>query len=176
MRAQRKAIVLHPLSVSPLVLVLGLSVAAAQDEGQVKSATPAEQYQTLLKEYQEAAQDSWKANTGEERKKIVARVDKLPLRFLELAEGDPKGPIALDALTQVVSQVVWVKLRTEELAEPVANNTSHPAEGKDSPMGRALAILLRDHVRSDKLGEACRRSVFGFQQECETFLRTVLEM
>jgi len=35
--------------------------------------------------------------------------------------------------------------------------------------------MLRDHLDSDKLGEACRRVQFGFRQECETFLRTVLE-
>jgi hypothetical protein len=164
------------LRVSPLVLVPGLLVAAASDEGQHKPATRAEQYQALLKEYQEAAQASWKATTDDERKKLVARVDKLPPGLLELAEEAPKDPLALDALTQVVSLVVWVKLRTEELAEPVASDSSHPSAGKDSPMGRALAILVRDHVRSDKLGEVCRRSVYGFQRECDAFLRAVLEM
>jgi hypothetical protein len=37
-----------------LVVVWGLSVAAAQDEGQDTSVTPAEQYKTLLKVCQEA--------------------------------------------------------------------------------------------------------------------------
>jgi len=35
--------------------------------------------------------------------------------------------------------------------------------------------LLRDHIRSDKLGEACRRVQYGFRKECQTFLRTALE-
>src|SRR5207249_7350522 len=39
----------------------------------------------------------------------------------------------------------------------------------------AIAWLLRDHVRSDKLGEACRVVHYGFHPDCETFLRAVLE-
>ena len=52
---------------------------------------------------------------------------------------------------------------------------AHPGWGKDSRQARAIAILLRDHVRSDKLGETCKRAQFGFREECETFLRTVLK-
>ena len=55
------------------------------------------------------------------------------------------------------------------------NYSSHPGWGKDSRQARAIAILLRDHVRSDKLGETCKRVQFGFRKECETFLRTVIE-
>ena len=39
-----------------------------------------------------------------------------------------------------------------------------------------MALLERDHVRSDKLGPVCQRISFGFCKEYETFLRTVLEM
>ena len=102
--------------------------------------------------------------TDEERNKIVARVEKLPLRLLELVEKNPKEPIALDALTQVVTQEYWLN-----------THTSHPGWGKESRQARAIALLLRDHLHSDKLGETCKRVQFGFRQECETFLRTVLE-
>jgi len=140
------------------VLVLGLSVAAVGDAGEDEPATPAVRYKALLKEYQVATTGISKDQTNEDRKKVI--LDKLPLRFLELAEANPQDPIAADAL----SQVVWVE-----------NNTSHPAGGKDSPGGKAMAILLRDHVRSDKLGPVCQRIAFGFRKECETYLRTVLE-
>src|SRR5262249_21512133 len=50
-----------------------------------------------------------------------------------------------------------------------------PGRGKDNLEARAIAILLRDHVRSDRLGEACRSMSYGFSKDCETFLRTVLE-
>ena len=35
--------------------------------------------------------------------------------------------------------------------------------------------MLRDHIQSDKLGDACKRVHYGFRRECELFLRTVLE-
>jgi hypothetical protein len=38
-----------------------------------------------------------------------------------------------------------------------------------------MAILLRDHVKSDKIGPICQRLNTGFRPEYETFLRTVLE-
>src|SRR5262249_21672164 len=106
-----------------LALLLSAALLQARDNDQ---ATPAEQYKALLKEYQ-AAQA---ASSG-------ARLSKVALRFLELAEKHPEDPVAVDALIQVVR---------------VYNSSAHPA-GKDSPGGRALAQLRRDHLRSDKLGE-----------------------
>jgi hypothetical protein len=70
--------------------VLGLSVALAEGERQVKPATPAEQYQSLLKERQDQPETLSSAKTAEERKEVVARLGTLPLRFLELAEKNPK--------------------------------------------------------------------------------------
>src|SRR5215471_6427581 len=143
-----------------LVLVLSLSMAATQGQ----PVAPAEQYKALLKEFGEAANANWKAATDDERKQAARRVEPLPLRLLELAEKNPKEPWTLDALTQVITQEYWLD-----------NYSSHPGWGKDSRQARAIAILLRDHVRSDKLGETCKRVQFGFRKECETFLRTALE-
>ena len=136
---------------------------AAQADGQEK-ATPAKEYQALSKEFQTAAAAFWQATTAEETNKIVARVDKLPLQILELVEKNPSEPFALEALIQVVSQEYWLNA-----------HTSHPGWGKESRQARAIALILRDHLQSDKLGEACRRIHYGFRQECEPFLRTVLE-
>src|SRR5262249_19825081 len=44
-----------------------------------------------------------------------------------------------------------------------------------TPGDRALALLGRDHVRSDKLGPVCQQVVFGFHKSHEAFLRAVLE-
>jgi hypothetical protein len=140
-----------------LVFVLGLSPALAQD----KPATPAEQYQSLLKERDQLPEELSKANTAEERKKLRERLVSLPRRFLELAENNPKDPVAPEALIQTVTLV---------------NSTAFPAGDKDSPGARSLALLLRDHVRSDKLGPVCQQIAFGFHKSHETFLRTVLEM
>src|SRR5262249_28830017 len=83
---------------------------------------------------------------------------------LELAEKNPKEPWTLDALTHVITMEYWLD-----------NYSSHSGWGKDSRQAKAIAILLRDHVKSDKLGETCKRVQYGFRKECETFLRTVLE-
>ena len=147
-----------------LILLLGMAVSAGA-KGHDKPPTPPEQYQALAKEFQEAANAFYlKATTDEDRVEPQARIVKLSPRFLELAEKYPKDPIALDALLQVVVQELWLM-----------GNTTYPGRGKDNLEARAIAILLRDHVQSDKVGEVCRRVSYGFSKECETFLRTVLE-
>src|SRR5258705_8203679 len=138
--------------------------AAAQEQSQEKSATVAEDYQALLKEFQSAAAAFWQATTLEETNKIVARVDKATTKCLELVEQNPKAPIALDALMQVVTYEYWLY-----------THTSHPGWGKESRQARAIALLLRDHLESDKLAETCKRVHYGFRQESDTRLRTVLE-
>jgi hypothetical protein len=146
------------------VLVLGLSLAAGQ-KAQGKPATPAGQYKALLKEYQVASHDLFsRTKTDEERNKVLGSVDTFPLRFLELAEKYPRDPIALDALVQVVNLEISFE-----------NNTAYAGLGKqDSPQARAIALLLRDHLGSDKLGYACWRTSYGFHKDCERFLRTAL--
>src|SRR5258707_3802766 len=128
-----------------LILVLNLSMAATQD----KPVAPVVRYKAPLKEFGEAAQANWKATTDAERKQAAARVESLPLKLLELAEQNPNEPWTLDALTQVITQEYWLD-----------NYSSHSGWGKDSRQARAIAILLRDHVKSDKLGEACKRAQF----------------
>jgi hypothetical protein len=155
---------MHRMGGRILVLVLVLSLAAGQDKGVNDGAAPADQYKAILKEFNEAAQANWNATTDEERKQIVARIENLPLRLLELVEEHPTDPIALDALTQVVTQEYWLD-----------NYSTHPGWGQNSRQVKAIAILLRDHIPSDKLAEACKRVHFGFRQECDLFLRTVME-
>jgi hypothetical protein len=151
---------MHRTGIGIFLLVLGMSVALAKDERQASPATPAEQYQALLKERHNVPEDLSKARTDEERNKVQARLANLPHRFLALAEANPKDPVALEALIQTVS---WV------------NSTAFPAGGKDSPGDRALVLLLRDHVKSDKLGPVCQQVLFGFHKSHETFLGAVLE-
>ena len=129
-----------------------------------KPATVAEQYQSILKEIQGASYGYFQATNDAERQAIVARVDNATTKCLELVEKNPRDPIALDALTQVVTDEYWLN-----------THTTHPGWGKESRQARAIALLLRDHVESDKLAETCKRVHFGFRAECETFLRTVLE-
>ncbi len=141
-----------------LALVLSLSPAQAPDK------SPAEQYKAIVKEFGEAANANWRATNDEERKRAAARIEPLPLKLQELAEKNPHEPWTLDALTHVITQEYWLD-----------NYSSHPGWGKDSRQARAIVILLRDHLGSENLGETCKRAQYGFRQECETFLRTVLE-
>jgi hypothetical protein len=147
-----------------LVLVLNLSAVVAEGNGQDKPATPAEQYKALRKEYDRAS-SSGVPLTDAERLKFVGQVYKhrnaLAAKFLELAEKHPNDPVALDALIQAVWQV---------------NNTPWPVElvGDDTAGARALELIRRDHIRSDKLGPLCQRVSYGFRKEYETFLRAAL--
>ncbi len=137
------------------------AVAFSQDE----PTTPAEQYQALIRQFQAASQTLYsRSKSEEERNKTLPSIENFPLRLLELAEKYPKDPIALDALIQVVS----IEISLE-------NNSTHPGWGKNSPQVRAISLLMRNHIQSDKLGDACWRMAYGFHQECETFLRTILD-
>jgi hypothetical protein len=113
----------------------------------------------------ELASSSGRVLSDEERMEFIGRVYKLryklALRFLELAERNAKDPIALDALIQAVWQV---------------NTTPWPVElvGEDPARSRAFELLLRDHIRSDKLGPLCQRVSWGFCKEYETFLRAAV--
>ena len=138
------------------ILLFCASAALAQD----KPATPAEKYQTLLKEREDGPEGLSNAASAEERKQLQTRQAKLHVRFLELAEQNPKAPVALDALLQTVG---------------IVNGTAFPLGGKASPDERALSLLLRDHVRSDRLGIVCQYVLFGFHKSHEDFLRAVLE-
>jgi len=146
-----------------LVLLLDLSV-VAQGNGQDKPATPAEQYKALRKESLKAT-GSGVPLTDAERLEFVGRAYKhqyaLAAKFLELAEKHPDDPIALDCLTQAVWHV---------------NTTPWPVElvGEDTARARALELIQRDHIRSDKLGPLGQRVSYGFCKEYETFLRSVL--
>jgi hypothetical protein len=156
---------MNHLSGEILVLALGLSVVAPAQKSPDQPVAPAEQYQALLKEY-EAASSSGRALPDDERLQFVGRVyrlrNQLALKLVELAERFPEEPIAVDALLRAVWQV---------------NGTPWPVElvGKDEASGRALTLLKRDHIRSDKLGPTCQRISFGFRREYDTFLRAVLE-
>src|SRR5947209_19872147 len=83
---------MHRLVVGILVLVLGMSVVAAEEEGQDKKpATPEQRYKALLKEYNDAFQEYAKAfraaATPQDRRKVAQemypRPDKYASKVLE---------------------------------------------------------------------------------------------
>src|SRR5579883_3273241 len=133
--------------------------------------TPEQQYQALLKEYNKAMEEFRKAyseaKTQEDRQKVFRekypQPDKLAPRFLELAEKNPKAPAAVDALVWVVSPQNSVVTPRSAKNEP------------ESPRTKALKILLRDHVQSDKLADLCRNLGRADDEESRQLLRAVLE-
>lgn len=151
-------------SFASLILPLALCLSAGEPNAPEKPSTPAAQYRGLLTEFNTVTRGHWQAKTDDDRAKILAAAVPIPKKILELTQANPRDDFVLDALTQVLSQEYWLNAYT-----------SHSDWGKDSPQVQAIAQLLRDHLQSSKLGETCKRVQFGLRQECETFLRTVLE-
>jgi hypothetical protein len=155
-----------------VVLLLAWPALADDDKPTDKSKkpdkqTPAQQYQALVEEFHDAQQAFLKhyeeAKTREERLKVQkekrSQPDKFAPKFIELAEKNARDPVALDAL-------VWVLTNTY---------ASGPAK-KDSPRAKAIALVSRNHVKSDKLGPACQAlGSRGDEKEAETLLRTILQ-
>ncbi|MFO0807978.1 MAG: redoxin domain-containing protein [Gemmataceae bacterium] len=150
--------------VAGAIVALLLSHSAWTPDGRAQPTTPTEEYNALRKEYDRSS-SSGVPLTDAERLTFIGSVYKhrnaLARRFLELAEKHPHDPIALAALTQAVWQV---------------NTTPWPVElvGEDTARGRALDLIQRDHIHSDKLGPLCQRVSSGFGKEYETFLRAVV--
>jgi len=146
-----------------LVLLALVPALRALDEPK-KPPTPAEQVRALEREFREqqaAFQKAYReAKTQEEKQKVAEKYPhpaKFAPRFLEVAEKNPKDPAAVDAL-------VWV----------VQNAFDNP---KDSPHAKALQILCKDHIKSEKLAKvvADRSMRFPGGESTTEFLREALE-
>jgi hypothetical protein len=145
-------------------LTLCLWVFTVPSNGQDHSAVPVEQFKALRQEY-DLSSSSGIPLTDAERLKFIGltyqRRNAIAQKFLALAERYPSDPMALDALIQSVWQV---------------NTVPWPIDlvGEDSTRARAFALILRDHLHSEKLGPLCQRVSNGLCKEYETFLRSVL--
>ena len=162
---------MHRIVAGVLVLVLGMSVVAAEDEGQGKQpATPEQQYKALLKKYNDAFQEYAKAfraaKTPQDRQKVVQekypRPDQYAAKVLELAEKHPKEPFAEAAL-------IWIMTNEYQLLRfrPWYEHTARyemirimtgggrrwgvPSKEEQDIRSKATDMLLRDHVNSAKL-------------------------
>ena len=126
---------------------------------QAKAASAAEAYQALKKEHEAAQQEFSKvygaAKTDEERQKAMVKYpdpQKFAGRFLAIAEKNPKDPAAIDAL-------VWVATR-----------------GRSGPaFEKALDILYREHLQSEKIGAVCQSLIYSDSKDAEQLLRGVME-
>jgi hypothetical protein len=147
-----------------VVLALAVPALVAAGPPKAQPAAPAEQYQALVKVYQDAMQTYsealGKAKTYEERLKVFDEVypkpEKLAPRFLALAEKHPEDPVAFDALT-------WI------LVNCVRSPARIPARAK------AVAILSQDHARSEKVGPMCQNLANGYDEETAILLTAILD-
>lgn len=150
--------------VAGFLVVLLANLAACADDPDKKPLTPREQYDALVKE-QGAAQQAFfaavnKAKTGEGRQKAMRdeapKLEKMLVKFVELAEKHPKDAVAVDALLVVMR-----------------NDFASQAGGTSKK--KALAVLARDHATSDTIGPHCQELARGFDGQNEKLLRTILE-
>ena len=102
---------------------------AAKDEDERKE---------LQKKYQEMAAEMNKANFGQ--------------RFLEIAENNPKDPVAVQALGQALRN-----------------------SGRGEVFNKVLGILQKDYVKSPEVKPLLRLLVYSGDEAAEQFVRDVLE-
>ena len=155
-----------PLAI--VLLVLSVTSAAVQDQPE-----PSAQYQELLKAYSTASRAFRAAETDLQRKQAVEQFDEYPQKFLDLADKYPADSVALLALRQAVQAVISVDSLAQQAWE--MNREAFPVGSPSDSSSRIVALLLRDHLKSDQLAPICDRMRFGFRKEFEKFLSAALE-
>jgi hypothetical protein len=146
-----------------LLLLLAWPAAWADDKPKDEP-TPKAKLAELRKEYQKAQQAFFSAiggaKTPEEQSKKMADAspafEKVLAKFVELAEKHPKDDAAIEALQQVLSN-------------------QFVQSGPKGARARAVELLLKDHVASDKLGPLCQVLGGGLDKKNEALLRAVLD-
>jgi hypothetical protein len=107
-----------------------------------KPGTPAEQYQALVKEFNQAREEYFnaarQAKTAEERRTAqekLPRPQKYADRFMKVAEEHPQDPVAVDAL-------LWVSLNARGTTPAKKAQDRLFAEHADNPkLGKLLEML-----------------------------------
>ena len=158
----------------PLLALLGIAnvVRSADPRAEAPDTLPQE-YQRALKESGQISPNFRDAETDEERRKAVETMDEFARRFVKLAEKYPNDPLTLEVVTQAVRVMNAVDSAIQMSWE--TNSTAFPIRSKDKSTELAMALLLRDHIRSDKLGVVCERMRYGTRKEYETFLHRVMK-
>src|SRR5215475_16013321 len=157
----------------PVLAVLCIANAVrSADPRAEESGTLAQEYQRAIKESGQVSPNFRDAKTDEERKKAVETTDQFARRFVKLAEKYPNDPLTLEVVTQAVRVMNAVDSAIQMSWE--TNQTAFPTRSKDDSTALAVTLLLRDHIRSDKLGVVCERMRYDTRREYETFLHRVM--
>lgn len=155
---------LIPALVALLVLVPVCRAGAPPDdkdkakEGAAKQ-TPEQQFQALQEAYRKQFNDfiqEYRKAKPEERQKIFnekyPKPQEYAKKFMKLAEEHPTSPAAVDAL-------IWV-----------ATVTGYTAEGM-----KARELLLKDHIKSAKLGAIAANLADSGSPDAEQTLRRIIK-
>jgi hypothetical protein len=133
----------------------------------------ADQYAALVQSIRSEGPGFRAAATDAERRAAVEGLHVVATRYVEFAEAHAADPIALEAALEAIRAVNGEDSLTMTSWELSASDFPRPGAG--NPAGRTVALLLRDHVRSEKLVQICLRMCYGLRPEYETFLKQVLE-
>jgi len=135
-------------------LVVGTLVVAtrADDEkGKKEEKTPAEAFKAIM----DKAVKEFRAATKNEDKQVALK--DAAEKLIALAQQNPKDPIALQAITTVVGGM------------PLED------KGKDGPKAKALALLKKDFMKSDKLAGIIPRLAMSDDADVADFLKSVAD-
>jgi hypothetical protein len=146
-----------------LVLLLAGLAGQADEVPEKKPPTLKEEFAALQKEYSKAQQGFFEAlrkAKPEEQQKVIkeeaGKLDKVAAKLVALAEKHPKEPAAVDALITTAQD-------------------SFTSQAGGGSRKKAMELLMRDHITSDKLGQLCQQLANGFEPENEKLLRALLE-
>ncbi len=136
---------------------------------EAKELTPAEQYQALVRQYDQARtayrklgeQAKTKADVLAARKDQPIPEKEFSPRFFDLANRYPNDPVAVNALIWIIEKSLTYSYRFDE---PSAETTS-----------RAMAILARDHLGDPRLGPLCLTLIYRPSPERDALLLVAAE-
>ena len=160
---------------NPVRILLALAVSmpmltfASQDNDQ----TPAQQYSAIFKKYSPVSGGLRGAKTDAERKTAVERMAPFAAKFVDLAEKHPNDPIALKALRQAC-QVVGSTDSAAINAWKIGKS-NYPGGCNDGTAGRTVALVMRDHLLSDKIGPIVDRMRYAYRMDYELSLQSILD-
>ena len=154
-------------------LALAMILPGAAIASQVDAKTPAQQYSAISKAYSPVSGGRRGATTDSDRKAAVESLAPFASKFVDLAEKCPNDPIALKALRQacqIVGSTDSAAINAWEM-----NKSNFPAGNRDDSPGRTVALVLRDHVLSEKLGPIIDRMRYAYRMDYEPCLQAVLD-
>lgn len=147
-----------------LLSILFLLNATARSE----EPTPVQQYRQHIRDYNEVSREIRRSKTVEDRKVVARRFDEFAKKFLDIADENPRDPIALSAIRSAVQAIVTTDSRAWNIAD------FHPGTmvvgSSDGSAERVVKLVLRDHLKSDRLAPICDRIRFSYRPEFEPLL------